>query len=250
MSKKKKQKEIITYKYRFRFADKSEKRFIVKLDNETLNLMNKKFKRYPAWARLENFKCSICPLDSNKVKFCPVVVHLAGIIEQFRDSISYEMVDVEIKSGTRTYIKHTSLQEGINSLIGIFMVTSGCPVLEMLKPMVRIHLPFSTLKERKYRVLTMYLLSQFFINKWGGKPDWDFKELVDIFNDVRIINKNFCKKLSEISVKDATINALVSLDAFAFYTTFHIIENMLNVLEPSFYAYLSKYERRKRRRKA
>lgn len=242
-------KKTINYNYKFKFTNGVEKQFNVKLDYSSLELIKPKDKVHPEWTLLKSFRCPNCSLDEKKYRYCPVAVNIASIIEDFKDSISYEMVDVLIETETRNFLKRTSMQEAINSLIGIHMVSSGCPVLELLKPMINIHLPFSTLKERKYRVLTMYLLAQYFIKKWGGKPDWDFKHLVDIFEDVRIVNKNFCSKLTEIKIKDATINALIALDAFAFYTSLHISENMLNVLEHSFDAYLAKYERRCKKRK-
>lgn len=242
-------KKTIAYRYRFKFANGVEKQFNINLDYKTLKLIEPKDKIHPEWAQLRDFRCPNCSLDEKKYRYCPVAVNIASVVENFKDSISYEMIDVFIESETRSFSKHTTLQEAISSLIGICMTSSGCPVLELLKPMVNIHLPFSTLQERRYRVLTMYLLAQYFIRKWGGKPDWDFKYLVDIFEDIRIVNKNFCDKLSRIRVKDATLNALISLDAFAFYTSLHISENMLNVLEHSFDAYLSKHERRRKKRR-
>ncbi len=241
-------KEPVVYRYEFKFANGVVKEFVVKLDNETLNLIDVENKIYSEWTKLEHFRCPNCSLDKEKYEYCPVAVNLNNIIEYFKDSLSCEMVDVVIESAGRSFSKHTSIQEGLNSIIGVCMVTSGCPVLEKLKPMICVRVPFSTLWERKYRVLTMYLLAQYFIQKRGGEPDWEFKNLIDIFEDVRIVNKNFCKKLSKVTAKDAAVNALISLDSFAFYTSFHISENMLNVLEYSFDAYLDKHERRSKAR--
>jgi hypothetical protein len=218
------EKDRITYLYRFKFVDGSEKEFVVKLDSETLNIITENNSDFPEWAKLENFKCPVCSLDPKVNEYCPVAANLSNVIEGFKDSRSYETANVIVETDERNFSKHTSLQEGINSLIGIYMV--------------RNHLPFSTLEERRYRVLSMYLLAQFLLKKKGGYPDWDFKDLIDIFENVRVVNKNFCEKLSKLSDKDATINALITLDSFAFYTSFHISRDMLNVLEPSFDGYL------------
>jgi hypothetical protein len=78
--------------------------------------------------------------------FCPVVLNLAGIVEVFRDYFSYESVKVTVTMRERVSWKTTSLQEGLTSLLGLIIVTSGCPVMEHLKPMARFHLPFSTLE--------------------------------------------------------------------------------------------------------
>ncbi len=248
MSNKKTEKDIV-YKYRFAFEDKTEKKFIVRLDYQTLDLIENKHYKYPDWGLLENFKCPNCTLDSEKNTYCPVIIQIADVIEEFRNSESMEIVDVYIDSESGQFYKKTSLHDGIKALIGILMVSTGCPILSKLKPMVRIHLPFANLRERKYRVLTMYLLAQYFVEKWGGEPDWNFNDLVNIFNDVSTLNRYFCDKLNKMLVKDATINAIISLDAFAFYTSMHITKNMLNVLEDSFKPYLGTHERRHGKRK-
>ncbi len=67
--------------------------------------------------------------------------------------------------------------------MGIYMVTSGCPVMGKLKPMVKFHLPFASGEETSYRMVTMYLLAQFFKYKNGKEPDWDLKNLVKIYDN-------------------------------------------------------------------
>ncbi len=143
-----------------------------------------------------------------------------------------------VQTPQRTYMKHTSLQEALNSLIGIYMPTSGCPVLERLKPMVLFHLPFATLEETNFRMMSMYLFAQYFIFKEGGKPDWEFKNLITMYNDIRIINKNFCNKLTKIQIKDASINALITLDCFAFSVSYSIDTDKHKKLKQLFTAYL------------
>ena len=117
------------------------------------------------------------------------------------------------------------------------MVTSGCPIMEKLKPMVRYHLPFATLRETQYRVMSMYLLAQYFLYKRGMEPDWDLTNLVKIYDDIRIVNKNFSQRLAHIKVEDATLNALVKLDMFAQHISFSIDRNVLDEMECLFNAY-------------
>ena len=128
------EKERITYLYRFKFVDGTEKEFTVKLDSETLNIITDNNSNFPEWAKLENFKCPVCSLDPEVNEYCPVAINLSSVIEGFKDSRSYETVDVIVETDVRNFSKHTSLQEGINSLIGIYMVSSRCPVLEKLNP--------------------------------------------------------------------------------------------------------------------
>lgn len=230
--------KIITYQYKFTFCDGSIKEFNLRLDGKTLNLIQAGRKTYPEWTKLEFYKCPNCPLNGEMYKDCPVAVSLIDLVDSFKGSISCEEVDVTIETEARRYMKHASLQKGLSSLIGIYMVTSGCPIMEKLKPMVRHHLPFATEEETKYRAISMYLFAQFFIYKRGGEPDWDLRRLVKIYEDVRIVNKNFCKRLANIRIEDASINALVILDCFADSVAFSINKDMLDEIELLFNAYL------------
>lgn len=227
----------ISFRYRFIFGRGFEKRIDVKLDKKTLNLIPTKRASYPKWTKLTFFRCPNCPLDENYHVFCPIAVNLVGLVDCFRDMISYQEVDLLIQSEERTYSKHTTLQQGISSLVGIYMVTSGCPIMERLKPMVYCHLPFATLRETQYRAMSMYLLGQYFLNRRGRKPDWELKNLVKIYDNIEIVNKSFFQRLAHIKIKDATLNALVKLDMFAKHISVSINRDVLDEMEYLFYAY-------------
>lgn len=117
---------------------------------------------YPEWTELKNFKCPNCLLVENEYKYCPIAVNIIDLIDFFKTS-SYPEVNVIVDTEIRRYSKHPSLQKGISSLMGIYMVTSGCLIMEKLKPMVRYHLPFATLEETSYRMVSMDLLAQYFL---------------------------------------------------------------------------------------
>jgi len=235
----KKTEEItLTYHYTFLFPDGRKKEFRVGLDPQTLSLKRHSNQTPPRWARLENHKCSVCPFDEKTHPYCPVAVSLEELIDFFKDSISYEEVDVIIETPARTYTKKTSLQKGVSSLLGIYMVTTGCTVMERLKPMVRFHLPFATPEETIYRVVSMYLLSQYFKYRKGMKPDWHMQHLVKIYNDIKVVNQAFFGRLNALQLQDASLNALAILHNFANYVTFSIDENMLHKIELLFDAYL------------
>lgn len=227
------------FNYKFSFSDGRKKEFKVKIDNSTLTSILPQKETLPEWTKLENFKCSHCPLDSTKNEYCPVAVSLIDIIEFFSDSASYESCDLTIETEPRNYSKHTSLQTGVSGLIGILMVTSGCPVMGKLKPMVRFHLPFGTLEETEYRVLSMYLLAQYLIWKKGGTPDWEMQNLSKIYDDIRILNQNVCKRIADLEAKDTSINAVVVLNNFAEYVSFNLDEKMLDELEVLFKDYFN-----------
>jgi len=229
--------KTITFNYKFKFGSGLEKEFNVKLDKKTLNLMVTGQESYPQWTELTFFKCPNCSLDENQHSFCPIAINLVGLIDFSRDMISYKEVDLLIQSEERGYIKHTTLQQGISSLVGIYMVTSGCPIMEKLKPMVRHHLPFATLRETKYRMISMYLLAQYFLYRRGREPDWELKNLVKVYDDIQIVNKAFSQRLAHIKIEDATLNALIKLDMFAKYISVSINRDVLDEMECLFNAY-------------
>jgi hypothetical protein len=231
-------KDVIYFKYKFKFKDNFEKEFIIHLNNVTLNIINETKNEYPVWTSLtKDLKCPNCPLDQEKIKYCPIAINLIELIDFFKNSISYEEVDVTIETEARTYLKHTDLQKGVSSLIGIYMVTSGCPIMGKLKPMVRHHLPFASVEETVYRVLSMYLLAQFFLQKKGKTPDWGFKDLVKMYDEIQILNQSFAKRLSTMNIQDASKNAVVILSTFASYIPFSISENLLEEVEILFKDY-------------
>ena len=232
------QQKTISFHYKFTLSDGNIKEFDVELDSETLSLTGKKKQSYPEWTRLPYHKCPNCPLSDAQNPQCPIAANLVDLVEFFKDSISHDEVDIEITTEARRYVKRTSLQSGISSLIGIYMVTSGCPVMDKLRPMVRTHLPFATGEETMYRVLSMYLLAQYFLYKEGQRPDWDLKNLAEIYEEIHTVNKSFCQRLAEIHVKDASLNAVVQLDNFADITSYSLEINRLDQIKRLFHAYL------------
>ncbi len=230
--------EAITFRYKFTFGSGLEKDIDVKLDKETLNLVQQKRASYPKWTELGFNKCPNCSLDEDQHAFCPTAINIVELVDFFRDMISHTEVDVSIQTEERVYSKHTSLQQAISSLVGLYMVTGGCPTMEKLKPMVRYHLPFATLGETQYRVISMYLFAQYFLHRHGKEPDWELKHLVKIYDDIRLINKGFFERLAGIQIKDATLNALVKLDMFASHVSISINKDVLDKMESLFQPYL------------
>ena len=245
--------ESIHFHYIFNFDDGAIKEFDVKLDRETLSLITKpasscgspaarsKLEEFakcdgaPSWTELNHCKCPNCPLDEAKHKHCPVALNLADLIHSFKDAVSYEKTSLTIETERRSFMKEVSLQQGLGSLVGIYMTTSGCPILDKLRPMVRHHLPFANAEETQYRVLSMYLLAQYFLKKRGEPADWDLKKLPRIYDEIRIVNKAFCERLKSVQGEDAIPNAVVILDTFANSITFSIDKNLLNKTERLFF---------------
>ncbi len=230
--------KTISYNYRFRMADGTDKEFAIRVDAQTLDLVPAVRGDYPAWSALGYHQCPNCPLRPEQHPRCPIAANLVDLVDFFREAMSYDEVDVQIETDQRRYTKHTSVQQALSSLLGIYMVTSGCPVMDRLRPMVRFHLPFATLEETAYRVISMYLVAQYFRRKRGLRPDWELKGLVPIYEAIQTVNKSFLQRFNDLKGKDANANALVILDAFAGFVTFSINTDLLDEVEGLFKPYL------------
>lgn len=228
---------MTTYRYQFTFRNGVKRAFDVTLDDRTLDLVQRPKKSYPVWTELRCFKCPNCPLDGKEHAFCPIAVNLVDLIDFFGNWVSFEKADVLIETEARTYMKRTRIDYAVSSLMGVYMVASGCPIMEKLKPMAFCHLPFATADETTYRAVSTYLLAQYFLHKRGGNPDWSMRKLVKIYHDVQIVNENFSKRFAEINVEDASANAVALLDLFAKHVTISFNENFLAQIEPYFDAF-------------
>lgn len=228
--------DTVSLIYKFHFDDGPEKHFEIRLDAATSELVLDETRARPEWTRLKFHQCENCPLDPS-VEYCPVAVNLANLVESFQDSISFEKTRVTVITKERTFEKETTLQKGLSALIGIYMVTSNCPIMDKLRPMVRFHLPFATSKETIYRAVSMYLLAQFFVLRHGGKPDWELKDLAEIYKSISIVNKGMSKRVANASNKDANVNAVVILHSVGDAVPY-VIENGLNEIESLFKEYV------------
>ena len=119
-----------------------------------------------------------------------------------------------MKAPERTYEEDTRLQQGLSSIVGLYMVTSNCPIMDQLRPMVRFHLPFATSEETLYRAVSMYLTKQYFAMRRGETPDWELEKLAQIYSAISVVNAGMSRRLRQASTKDANANALIILSAF------------------------------------
>lgn len=231
--------DLLSFEYRFTLPGGKVQRFQVDLDRASGALVPKKRGDYPEWTRLSSRQCPNCPLKEKDSPRCPIAANLTEVIEAFKTFRSFEETEVEIVSEARNYRKKVPLSQAISSLIGIYMVTSGCPVMDKLKPMARTHLPFATWQETLYRTISMYLTAQFFRSRKGLEPDWELKRLMETYDGIRLVNKSFSERLHQASVTDASLNALVHLDCFAGIAMEKLQSDDLDALERYFSAYLA-----------
>ena len=93
-------------------------------------------------------------------------------------------------------------------------------------------------KETRYRVLSMYLLAQYFAGRNGQKPDWTLGDLPKLYEEIHQVNLEFFKRLSEMNIEDANLNAIVRLDTFGQSVSFAIDAQLLEDLERVFESYV------------
>ena len=66
------------------------------------------------------------------------------VIDRFTNLVSYDQLRVVVETEERAVSANLSAQQGLASLIGLIMASSGCPRTAVFRPMARFHLPFSS----------------------------------------------------------------------------------------------------------
>lgn len=194
-------------------------RYIFRLDEETLRFeIDTSFEPtwteantagLPAWTRLDCHQCECCPLKSETHPHCPAAVRMHKVLERFKGHGSVQRVALRVETQRRNYELDCDLQSGLNSMLGLQMATSGCPVVSQLRSMATFHLPLSSFAETLYRAVSAYLTKQYFIQQEGGTPDWQLKGLQNFYEALETLNNDFSQRIRMIDQKDAISNAMV-----------------------------------------
>lgn len=162
----------------------------------------------PVWTALEHERCSNCPLPLGDDAACPPAADLAPVVDRFSKLSSIARADVRVVTPEREVRKETDAQTALSALMGVIMATSGCPILRRLKPLATMHLPFATAAETIHRTLGVHLVRALI----DGKPA-DLEELRRLYDDIDTLNFAFMTRLRTAAEKDASLNALVVLQA-------------------------------------
>jgi hypothetical protein len=226
--------DIRTIRYRFKFAENNEQIFTIRLDGQTLALLDKPQRSYPEWTKLKYQKCVNCPLSEAQHEYCPIAQKLVGTADFFCKPLPFKEVDLSVETPERTFSKRTDLKSAAVSLIGIYMATSGCPIMDPLRPMVRHHLPLATTPETTYRHLSNYLIAQYLLARQSKSPDWALKDLGKIYDAIKTVNTYFRERLLKISSEDYALSAILSLDASAYYINLSLIGDTFYTIETLF----------------
>jgi len=214
-----------TYNYCFDFPDGSKKRFLIRLDTDTIEYKSSG-NTPPDWALLGVARCKCCKLDLSTHDHCPISANIADLVHAFKDTASHKSCLVSCISTARTCSKETTVQEGLASIMGIIMATSGCPSMSILKPMACFHLPFATVEESMYRSVSAYLLRQYFSHQNGENCDFFMHRIQEHYNEVQQVNEGILKRINMTSEMDADKNAIVTLNALAQILVMEVDEDL------------------------
>lgn len=230
--------ETVSYEYRFKFPGGREENFQIRLDGATLTPKEQISPVLPDWTRLEFKQCEGCPLAPAEHSHCPLAIRLSPLVELMSDVVSIDKVTVTVTMDERTITRSASAQEGISSLMGIIIATSGCPITEFFKPMARFHLPFANTDETFYRAASMYMLAQYYRWQAGLPVDLAMKGLKDYYAQVAKVNRGMASRIRATEREDGTVNAIVLLDMFVLVLPYGI-QSTLGELKPLFTSYLT-----------
>lgn len=197
--------------YEFAFEDGSVESWSIDLERPASTGEGREL---PAWTALDYHQCSNCPLSNDAHERCPAAIDALEILDRFKAVYSYETATVTVKLPERTVVKHTDLQTALQSVIGLIMATSGCPVLRQLKAMAHHHQPFSSPNETLYRTVGNHLL-KVYLQKRRGHPlpegEDELDSLLRLYEELLVVNGAFVKRITKAAEKDANLNALVLL---------------------------------------
>jgi len=201
-----------TYRYTFVFQQGDVFEYVVRLDSEG-RLLPCAQERAPAWSELGYYQCSHCPLTPPDTPYCPIARNIAEPVVLFNNINSFTPCTVTCHALHRQVTKQTVVQEGLASILGIVMATSGCPLMDFLRPLARFHLAFATVDEAIFRVAAMYLLHHFF--KTDQSTPISLEQIKQHYGLVKEVNRNMLARIKNSAKSDADKNAIVSLNSLA-----------------------------------
>lgn len=156
------------------------------------------------------------------------------MIESLQETLTIRDVNIVVEAAERNYVKTTSLADGLSSLIGLAVATSGCPVFGRIKPLIAQHLPFESSPEMTYRSLGMYLLYQKFSPKNKEHPDWNLAGFGSFFEGIDTACRAFLTRLKEIPSAEEGLQELLNFRCLHQYEQFDIFDEYIQELQTLF----------------
>ncbi len=227
----------IEISYKFTLADSASETFDLKLDPDTLELIDSVPDELPSWTELGFHQCADCPISPDDRTHCPAAANLVNLVSGFARVLSHEWITNEVTTAERSYTQEVPAQRGISALMGLIMATSGCPLTAYFRPMARFHVPWASQEETTYRATSMYLLAQYLRKRDGKTAELELDGLKAIYERVRAVNRSFIERLRAATNEDSAINAIVVLDTQSLGIPWSI-DSALEELRPGFDQYL------------
>lgn len=177
-----------------------------------------------AWTALDFHRCAHCPLSKDEHPQCPVAMNLDRVVEDSKTTISWTRAKVTVTTPERSYVKECATQDGLRSLFGLLMASSGCPHLDWLRPLARMHLPFATPEENLFRVVSFQLLEDFLNGRQDGGKGTEGR-ISERYKAVEKVNHTFKNRIRAHCQGDADKNAIAALDIFVQMFTLQLETN-------------------------
>ena len=196
--------------YHFSFEDNDPWVYVLQFDEDHY-FLPKEGREIKDWTLLEKNKCPNCPLQGTPQ--CPVARNLDAIVEDSKDTLSCKEALVTVTTPERTYSQKCGTQDGLRSLFGLIMASSGCPHLDWLRPLARFHLPFADTHETLFRVLSLELLKQYFMESQESKEGVSHA-IERQYSEIEKVNHTFIERIRSYCKGDADKNAIVALDVY------------------------------------
>lgn len=202
-------------KYYFLLESGTKKSFAFQFEPLPPDLSSRYADKFPDWTRLSYYQCPNCPYGPEEHGYCPLALNLVDIIKRFDGLLSYEKVYLKVVTEEREVSRHTTVQHGMSSLMGLAIAASGCPHTSFFAPMAHFHVPLASVKETVFRAVTSYLLSQYFLRQEGKEADFDLAGLRDIYKNLQTVNISIANRLRSATESDSSVNAIILLDTYA-----------------------------------
>jgi hypothetical protein len=163
------------------------------------------------WTLLGCSRCPSCPLQAADDAVCPAANAVADVVDALGTVASIDTVDVVVRTAEREVRKTTTGAAAARSVLGLLLATSGCPVLQEMRPLARHHLPFATEEEWMFRLVGLQLLRSWFAARDGVVDNVSLQALPAYLEQLRTLNIAFAARLRKACAKDAPANAMVQL---------------------------------------
>lgn len=206
----------------YRITLDDEHAFNYKVQIERGVLANDRVGAGDDWTRLDYHKCTNCPLNSGEHPACPAAVDLKVVVEDFKGLPAFRKAWTHVRTEEREYSKLVNLEVALRSLLGVIMATSGCPILNRLKPMARSHLPFASDSEFVLRTVSMYVLRELFKYREGRSADWELTALTRDFAQLQLVNQALWHRIHDVCAGDTNLKAFLGFFSMASSMTYSL----------------------------